>query len=118
MSIHERFREIGMLIAVGMNLRRVFGMIVLEAVMLTGFGALLGMTTSWATVLWMGHMGIDLGAFGQGMKAFGYDAVIYPVITGAEFLGISVIVVVTAVLATIYPALKALRIPPAVAIRP
>jgi ABC-type lipoprotein release transport system permease subunit len=117
MSIHERFREIGMLLAIGMNKIRVFAMITIESVLLTLTGASLGMVFAVMLIWYMSGSGLDLGFFGDGVQQFGFDTVIYPSIGVAEFAGITLLVVITALIAAIYPAFKALRIPPAQAIR-
>ena len=43
MAVLERIKELGMLMAIGMNRLRVFGMIMLETVYLTLTGAIIGM---------------------------------------------------------------------------
>lgn len=114
MSIFERTRELGMLKAVGMARSRLFLMIMLESVMLTMSGAAGGMLLARATVSWLSENGLDLTRFGGDTLAeWGYDAVVYPVIHPQDFLIISLLVIVTALLAAIYPAIKALRINPA-----
>ena len=117
MSIHERFREIGMLLAIGMNKIRVFSMITIESVLLTLTGALAGMLMAVLIIWYMSGSGLDLSFFGDGVQQFGFDTVIYPNIGAAQFAGITLLVVITALLAAVYPAMRALRIPPAQAIR-
>ena len=48
MTILERTKELGMLMAIGMNRRRVFSMIMLETIFLTMVGAVAGMLSGWA----------------------------------------------------------------------
>jgi ABC-type lipoprotein release transport system permease subunit len=117
MSIHERYREIGMLLAIGMNKRRVFIMITIESVLLTLTGAFSGMILAVFLIWYASGTGVDLGFFGDGVQQFGFDTVIYPSIGPPEFVGITLLVIITALIAAAYPAFKALRIPPAQAIR-
>jgi ABC-type lipoprotein release transport system permease subunit len=118
MAIFERMHELGMLMAVGMNRLRVFGMIMLETVMLTLVGAMAGMGLSVITVSWFYRNGLDLTPFGgESFAAFGYDAIVYPFLTPDSLVGVTLLVILTAVLASIYPSIKALRLKPAQAIR-
>lgn len=114
MSIFERTRELGMLKAVGMARSRLFLMIMLESVMLTMSGAAGGMLLARTTVSWLSEKGLNLTRFGgDTLSEWGYDAVVYPVIHPQDFLIISLLVIVTALLAAIYPSIKAIRINPA-----
>lgn len=117
MSIFERYREIGMLMAIGMNKKRVFSMITVESIFLTVTGGALGMILSAILLSWLMRTGIDLSVIDAGMEAFGYGSQFYPSISVGAFLGVSLMVVLTALLAAIYPAYKALKIPPADSIR-
>lgn len=113
MAIFERMRELGMLMAVGMSKMRVFFMIMTESVILTFTGALLGITLAVLSVNWLGNTGIDMAAMGgESLSEFGYDTVVYPIITLSDFFSISVLVAITALVSAIYPAVKALRIKP------
>lgn len=118
MAIFERMREIGMLMAIGMSKLRIFLMIMLESVMLTLTGAAAGMTLAWLNVNWLAERGIDLTAVGGDTLAeWGYDAVVYPVLDTGDFFSITLLVIVTALLAAVYPSIKALRLVPADVVR-
>lgn len=118
MAVLERTREIGMLMAVGMNKLKVFGMVVLETIMLAVIGAPAGLLAAWLTTLGLGHTGINLGpVMGESLRDFGYAPVIYPVLPWHNVVQTTQLVLLTAVLAAIFPALKALRLKPVEAIR-
>ena len=117
MTILERTRELGMLMAIGMNRRRVFSMIMLETIFLTSVGAVAGMVAGWALVGWLGKTGIHFSSWGEGFEAIGYAATVYPVINPQFFLLIMVMVICTAVISSIWPARRALKLDPAEAIR-
>lgn len=118
MAIFERMRELGMLMAVGMSKFRVFMMIMLESTMLTFTGANAGMLLAYISVEWLGSRGIDMAAVGgESLSEFGYDTVVYPVITSADFVSIAILVVATVLVSAIYPSFKALRIKPADVVR-
>lgn len=117
MAVFERTREIGMLMAIGMNRKRVFGLIVLETIVLAILGSTLGMLGGWLLVHSTHKSGINLGAFSDVMHEIGFETVIYPSLDPAFFYTLPVLVVVTALLAAIYPAIKALKLNPADAVR-
>ncbi|MBS1904576.1 MAG: ABC transporter permease [Bacteroidetes bacterium] len=117
MAVLERTREIGMLIALGMNRRRVFGMIVSETFFLVLVGCPVGMLMTFATVSYFGKYGIDISAFQQSLRAFGYEDVVYPKLGAEHYVLVLVLVAVTAFLSAMFPARKALKLQPAEAIR-
>ncbi|MEX0680971.1 MAG: FtsX-like permease family protein [Balneolales bacterium] len=118
MAIFERMRELGMLMAVGMSKLRVFLMIMLESVILTLTGAIAGLIIAHLNVNYLGKTGLDLsGVGGESMAEFGYDAIVYPVAVSNDYVTTIVIVIITAVLASVYPAIKALRLNPADVVR-
>jgi putative ABC transport system permease protein len=117
MTILERTKELGMLMAIGMNRRRIFGMIMLETIFLTIVGAAAGMLAGWLIVESLGKTGIHFSSWGEGFEAIGFAAIVYPVITPSFFLFITVMVIVTAIISSVWPARKALKLDPAEAIR-
>ncbi|MEA1877790.1 MAG: FtsX-like permease family protein [Bacteroidota bacterium] len=118
MVVMERGKEIGMLMAVGMSKLRVFSMIILESVLLCLTGAAAGISISVLLIEIFSSKGIDMTAFAQeGFEAMGFAAVFYPTL-GAEFyLEVTLLVVLTGVLSSVYPAWKALKLNPADALR-
>jgi putative ABC transport system permease protein len=117
MAILERTRELGMLMAIGMNRRRIFIMIMMETVFLTIVGALAGMVSGWVMIRILGETGIHFSGWGEGFEAIGFAAKVYPVVTPDFFLFITVIVIITAVISSIWPARKALKLNPVEALR-
>ncbi len=118
MVVLERIKEIGMLMAIGMNKMKVFLMIMFETVYLAMVGGFVGMIFSALTVWRTGQSGIDLTAFvGEGMEAMGYSAYVFPEISIDYYFGTGIMIILTALIAAIYPARKALKLNPADAIR-
>lgn len=117
MSIMERTRELGMLAAIGMNRRRIFTMIMFESVFLSLTGGLAGMALSIGLISWTGHTGIYLGSFSVGFEKMGYSSMLYPSLDALFFINITLMVIFTGIVASIYPARRALRLNPALAIR-
>jgi len=117
MVILERVKELGMLMAVGMNRFRVFSMIVLETVFLSLTGGSVGIVLAVVLTAITGKTGIDLSLWAQGLNSFGYDSVIYPEIGFDSIVAVTLLVIITGVLSALYPARKAIRLKPAEAIR-
>lgn len=118
MSVLERVRELGVLMAVGMKKSKVFGMIVLETTMLSLIGGSIGLACSYLLVHVLNKRGIDMAASGgEGLRDYGYASVIHPQLEPIFYFHISIVIIVFAVLAAIYPAWKAIRLVPAEAVR-
>lgn len=117
MAVLERTRELGMLMAIGMNKVRVFFMVVLETILLSAVGAPVGLLIGYLTILYFGANGIDLSAFSDTMKMYGLSEVVYFELEPVVYKQVPVAVALTAVLASIYPAWKAIRLNPVEAIR-
>ena len=118
MVVLERTKELGMLVAVGMRKTRVFFMIILESILLSLTGTIIGMAIAAGLIHFFGKSGLDLTAGVQdGFEAIGFGAVFYPKMGVEEFVGVTFLVVITAVLASVYPAWKALKLNPADALR-
>jgi len=89
-----------------------------ESIMLTCTGAISGMLLAYFTVSRLGETGVDMAALGgESLSEFGYDTMVYPVITSADFMSIAILVVATVLISAVYPSFKALRINPADVVR-
>ena len=117
MAVLERTKELGMLMAIGMNKARLFTMILCETFFLTMVGTPIGLFLSWLTVQIFGNIGIDLSAFSQGLNAYGLDTVIYPELSAAYYLNITLLIAGAALFSALYPAWKTLKLKPVEAIR-
>uniref|UniRef100_UPI00321710A8 FtsX-like permease family protein n=1 Tax=uncultured Draconibacterium sp. TaxID=1573823 RepID=UPI00321710A8 len=117
MSIMERIKELGMLMAIGMNKKKVFRMIMLETIFLTLTGSIIGMVLGAVILKIVGITGLDFSSVGEGFEAFGYAAIVYPNIEWSFFFGIIVLVIIVGILSSIAPARKALKLKPIDALR-
>ena len=117
MAVLERRKELGMLMAIGMNKRRVFSMIMYEAIMLSITGGITGIVIGGIITFIYSHHGIDLSSVAKGYEAIGYESVVYPVYKIDMIIKVTIMVLITGFVASIYPARKALKLKPAEAIR-
>lgn len=117
MSVLDRIKEIGMLMAVGMNKRKIFMMIILESVMLTFSGGILGIIIGSGVTKFFEKTPIDVSVFADGLEKYGFAAQIYTSLRLETIVTITVLVIATGILSAIYPARKALKLNPAEATR-
>jgi ABC-type lipoprotein release transport system permease subunit len=116
MSVHERFREIGVLAAIGMSPARLVAMIVAEGTLVSALGVLVGLAVAGAALFLM-RGGIDLSFWAEGLNSFGIPSTLVPVLRLSDLWTPLWVAAVTAVAASLWPALRAARIRPADAAR-
>jgi len=112
MSIFERVREIGTMLALGMKRRKIIQLFLLEASILAGSGALLGTIAGSLAVVILAQRGIDFTPPGSTTQA-----VIMPVWSLSLVLLVIAAAVAGAVGATAMPARRASRMAPTEALR-
>ena len=123
MSTFERTRELGMLLALGTQPKRIVAMILIEAVMLGLVGVALGSLIGAVTVYITSYTGIDYGALGgmagseivfHGLR---FSYVIYPQFELRHVGYGTAAVILTSVITATWPAALAVRLQPAEAMR-
>lgn len=112
MSVLERVREIGTMLAVGMRRRQVVALFVLEGVVLGLLGGALGVGLGFAVVQWLSHVGIHLAVPGASL-----ESVIRPYIAAPFLLRALGLATVGSALATLWPALRASGLRPVEALQ-
>ena len=105
MMVRDRITEVAVLRAVGFGRGHAVAMLLIEALLIGALGGLAGACVA----LLLFHRGISLGALTGDL---GYMAVAPDIAIGAVFLAMCV-----SVLSAIVPVMRAVRIPPAIAIR-
>lgn len=117
MVVMERTKEIGMLMAIGMQRKRIFSMIVLESIMLSLVGGIFGIIVGSVVSKIGEHTPVDLSMWSAGYEQLGYDAFVYTKLDPVLVINVAILVVITGVVAALYPAYKALKNDPADALR-
>ncbi|MCU7806612.1 MAG: FtsX-like permease family protein [Candidatus Thiodiazotropha sp. (ex Semelilucina semeliformis)] len=109
-SLHERHKELGVIVAIGTTRFQIFSMLLLEAVLLIFIGASLGYLAGSLLVYSLSGSGIDLSGYANAFQFFYMNPVIYPDLTTDSAIRILGTTLVAALLAGVYPAWKATRL--------
>lgn len=115
MALFERFREFGILKAMGTSPLRLAALILAEAASLGVVGCAMGLGLGLAVHGVLSRTGIDVG----NMEAMGvtFETPIYTIVDTSEVVALTVIFLVLTPLVAIYPAIRAALIQPALALR-
>ncbi len=117
MSVVDRTREFGVLLAIGMKKGRVFVMIVLETIFLSFTGGVSGTLISVLSIAYFAGTGIDLSAIAASLESFGASTMLYPFLPMAMYIILTVMIIIAANIAALLPAWKAMHLVPSEAIR-
>lgn len=116
MSVFERTRELGILMANGMKSRSIFGMIIGEAFLLSLIGTAIGVGLGVLVHLPLSQSGINLSAFAEGLTSFGASSIVYPSLSFAGIVTSVTMIPIISIIAALYPAMRATRLEPVRAI--
>jgi len=112
-AVYERFRELGVLRAIGMRSRWIVIQISIEAVWLLIMGIALGDLLTFASVEWLHHIGgINLSAYAASAEQIGFPKIIVPLFHVRDLAIPNAFVLFLGIMVNLYPAVKAGRIPP------
>ncbi|MEY4135129.1 MAG: hypothetical protein RL386_1479 [Bacteroidota bacterium] len=117
MSVLERYRELGMLMAIGMNKGHIFGMILLETLLLSLAGAPFGVGAGALSISYFSANPLDLSVFADSLNQYGMGTQIYFQIRPYVYTQTIALLILTAFISALYPALRAVRLKPVEAIR-
>ena len=113
MALLERTREIGMMEALGMSLGKIVKLVVLETLFLTMTGLPLSLVVSYFIIDYYHQQGMDLSGMGnEMMNSFGFNTLIYPEFPTERLPAIMAIVLITALTASLLPALRMIKLNP------
>jgi ABC-type lipoprotein release transport system permease subunit len=115
MSVLERMREFGVMMALGMSPRNLFSLVMLESFWLAVIGLIIGVIITIPWYLYMAETGLDLtSAYGDDFSLAGFllDTVFNIRLYKEIMIGILIGLFSLALLSGAYPAWRAGRIPP------
>jgi len=120
MSVLERTREFGVMMAIGTSGGRMFAVVVLEALLLGVFATAAGLGLGLAVHSWLASTGLDVTAlYGEGFEFAGivFEGRIYSLLTTATVVKWCLIVIGIVVASALYPAWRTTRLKPVEAMR-
>ncbi|MEZ5557276.1 MAG: FtsX-like permease family protein [Pseudomonadales bacterium] len=115
-SVMERVREFGMLRALGMRPGAVVVQVVLESTLVMALGVAVGVGVGVLLTLWLAD-GIDLSQWSQGVELAGMRSLLIPRMELADVVMVAGLSLAFGVLASLYPAWRAVRVRPLEAMR-
>jgi ABC-type lipoprotein release transport system permease subunit len=115
MSVYERTREIGILMAIGMKGRRIMGLFLVESSLLAVGGVLMGVLLGILSVYLFNIKGFYIGS--MGLSGFLVTDVIFARLTMTDTINLGILTIIVAILAGLYPAVTASRMQPVEALR-
>jgi ABC-type lipoprotein release transport system permease subunit len=117
MSMLERIHEFGVMMALGCGRARLAGMVVIESLLLGMAGVVVGMMVGLLLVHYFHGAGIDLSSQMDSIARFYLNPVIHTEIDTGHLLDTVLAVLAAAVVASIWPAIRAARLEPVEAIQ-
>lgn len=110
MSVLERSREFGVMMALGTPSSRIVWLVLLETTVLAGLGYLLGLVLGLSVTGYFSSNGLDFSAYIKAMDTMpGLSGIVYPTIEAQRLVVIGIVVVSVALLAAALPAWNAGR---------
>jgi ABC-type antimicrobial peptide transport system permease subunit len=115
-TVMERVRELGLLRAIGMRKGVVVLQVVVESTLIMTIGVVVGLLVGYLLYLMMAD-GIDLSAFAEGVEMAGMSTHLIPVLLPVDFALVAGMSLVLGILASLYPAWRAVKVSPLDALR-
>jgi len=107
-SVMERLREFGILLAIGTGFKQICWMVIAESIFLGIIGFIGGAILGGATLYYFLKKGLDLTIFSEGLEAFGIDTITYAIIR-PEYFTYSFTAVILAILISVILPLRILK---------
>jgi ABC-type lipoprotein release transport system permease subunit len=118
MSVAERTRELGVMMALGARPAAVVRMVLYETAAIMVLASVVGYAASALIAAYLGRSGLDLSGFFRNYDAIpGVTGIIYPRLVVAGIAGPGIALFVASILIAVYPARKAAKLDPVAAIR-
>jgi ABC-type lipoprotein release transport system permease subunit len=117
MSFLERTREFGVLMSIGMRQGQIARLVFLEAMLLTGFGIIIGLIWGSAVTIFFQFYGITIPGTEEMMAEYGMSATQYPTLAFWLMRRVSLQILAIAAIVALYPVIKVLKLRPVEAMR-
>ena len=117
MSVLERTREFGIVLALGLRPGRLGSLVLLETALMGLMGAVLGILVGVLVTAWFSEHGLSYPGLEELAAGFNLPGRMYPRLTPWSVLSGPLVVFAFTVLAAVYPALRLRRLEPVEAMR-
>jgi len=117
MSVLERTKEFGIVMSLGVSPGRLGRLVMLETTLMGSVGMFLGMFLGGALVLWLNHHGFTYPGLEEMAGKFNLPSRVHPELSAIGLLVGPVIVLVSSVAASLYPAIRLHWLEPVTAMR-
>ena len=115
-AVMERVKEFGMLRAIGMRKSIVIAQVVIESTVIMTIGIAAGLLLGYLAYLTFAD-GIDLSSYAEGIEMAGMRAKLIPVLRVDDLVLVASLSLLLGVLASLYPAWRAVKVTPLEALR-
>ena len=117
MSVLERTREFGIMLALGIKPGRLGRLVLLETLIMSLLGMFIGIFVGYLLVAWFAHTGFTFAGMAEAAAKYNMDEYMYPQASLLSLFWGPGTVFIGGMLAAIYPALKLQRMHPIEAMR-
>jgi ABC-type lipoprotein release transport system permease subunit len=117
MAVMERYREFGVLMAIGTKPGEIRKLVLFESAFIAVIGIVIGNILGFFLCYYFTQVPMDLSGYAETFESFGIDPKIYGIIYAWMFYITNGIILASTLLASLYPAIKASRLEPVKALR-
>ncbi len=117
MSVMERYREFGVMMALGTKPGNLIRLILTESFFIALLGVIIGDILGFGIAYYYSVVPIDLSSYSASLETFGMDPHIYTKLYIWVFVLTDIIIILSTLLSALYPAVKASRLKPVRALR-
>ena len=117
MSVMERTHEFGVITALGIKPRKLASLVMLETALMAMIGLIIGVFLGWLVALYFNTAGFSYPGMEEMTERFNLPGAMYPAVSVLSMMLGPSVVFLFCMLASIYPALRLLRLQPVEAMR-
>ncbi len=117
MAVMERYREFGVMMALGTKPRDIVKLVLIESAFIAILGIIIGNILGFGITYYFTIVPIDLAEYAETLATFGMDTEIYTKIYVWVFVITDIVILFSTLLSALYPAIKASRLKPVRALR-
>lgn len=117
MGVLERTREFGILLALGTKRNEIIAIVGWESIFLAVVGSFIGIILGAGLTYFFNQAGIDLTLFTKALNSLYIDAVVYPIMNIHKAVTAVILILLSSIFASVYPAWYAASLKPMEAIR-